>query len=156
MSNFDHPRKVSPRLKDRFKKFVITLLSEGLTRGKASAAVFLGIFIGVVPIYGLQSITAIGLASLFRLNKMLTFTATFVNNALLQPFLVLSSITTGYLLLEGKFIVLSLKEIKQLDLGGFLIYFIFGSIVFGLLLGIVGAAITFSALTLRKIKKTSG
>ena len=67
------------------KQFATALLTEQLDPGRAAAAVFLGIFIGIVPIYGLQTVAALGLAMLFRLNKPLTFASTFINNPLLQP-----------------------------------------------------------------------
>ena len=135
-------------IKNRFRELLTTLLSEGRTPGRASAAVFTGIFIGVVPIYGLQSIVAVGLASLFRLNKLLTFAATFVNNFFFQPFLVLFSIATGYLILEGELLTLSSPEITEPHLKGFFSYFVFGSIIFGTLLGFVGATITFFVVTI--------
>jgi len=53
------------------------------------------------PIYGFQSLAAMGVAVLFRLNKPLTFAATFINNPVLQPFLVVASIGLGRLMLTG-------------------------------------------------------
>ncbi len=73
------------RFKAHARKFVTPLLKERLDPGRAAAAVFLGIFIGIVPIYGLQTLAAVGVALLFRLNKPLTVAATFINNPLLQP-----------------------------------------------------------------------
>ena len=86
--------------RDRFQQLLKILLKENLSRGKATAAVSLGVFIGVVPIYGLQSIAAFGLATLFRLNRMLTFAATFINNFVTQPLLIFLSLETGYFILE--------------------------------------------------------
>ena len=77
------------------REFATVLLKEDLTPGKAAAAVFVGIFIGVVPIYGIQLLTAAGLAFLFRLNKPLTLASTFINNPLLQPVIVASSVEVG-------------------------------------------------------------
>lgn len=51
------------------QKFVTTLLIERLAPGPVAAAVFWGVFIGIAPIYGLQTLTALGVAILFRLNK---------------------------------------------------------------------------------------
>ena len=38
-----------------------------------------------MPIYGLQTLVAIGLAVLLRLNKPLTLASTFINNPLSSP-----------------------------------------------------------------------
>ena len=71
------------RLRSSARRVVAAILSEGLAPSRAAAAVFTGVFIGVVPIYGFQLLAAAGAAVLFRLNKPLTLAATFINN----PFL---------------------------------------------------------------------
>ena len=68
------------------------LLSEQLEPGPAAAAVWLGIALGIIPIYGFQAIAALALATLFGLNRPLTLAATFINNPLLQPLLVVGSL----------------------------------------------------------------
>jgi len=79
-------------LKTRARALLTTLLHEGLTPGSAAAAVFLGIFIGIVPIYGFQTLAAVSVALFFKLNKPLTVAGTFINNPLLQPVIVVSSL----------------------------------------------------------------
>ena len=44
------------------RSFAASLLHEGLAPGQAAGAVFLGVFIAHVPIYGFQAVTAVGLA----------------------------------------------------------------------------------------------
>ncbi len=84
------------------QKFATTLLTERLAPGPAAAAVFWGVLIGVVPIWGLQTLTALGLAYLLRLNKPLILAATFINNPLFLPFLVGGSLEAGSFLRTGK------------------------------------------------------
>ena len=48
-----------------------------------------------------------GAAVLFRLNKPLTLAATFINNPLLQPLLVATSIGLGHLMLNGHYQVIT-------------------------------------------------
>ena len=79
------------RLKLRARKFISLLLNEGLDPYRAAAAAFLGIFIGVMPIYGFHALAAVGVALLFRLNKPLTLAGTLISNPLLQPLIVFSS-----------------------------------------------------------------
>jgi uncharacterized protein (DUF2062 family) len=133
------------RFEARARKFVTPLLNEGLDPGRAAAAVFLGIFIGIVPIYGLQTLTAVGVALLFRLNKPLTVAGTLINNPLLLPLIIFSSVELGCLLRSGSFQPLHLSTLldvrSHLNKEQFFIWVI-GSVALGILVGGVGAAIT--------------
>lgn len=124
------------------KRFATVLLKEQLEPGRAAAAVFLGIFIGVVPIYGFQTLAALGLAVLFRLNKPLAFAATFINNPLLLPVLVVSSIEAGCFLLTGRFQPWKLSVFTLAHAKEELLFWVLGSVVVGTVVGGVGAAIT--------------
>ena len=126
----------------RVREFATVLLKENLTPGKAAAAVFLGIFIGVVPIYGIQLLTAAGLAFLFRLNKPLTLASTFINNPLLQPVIVASSVEVGYFLRSGAFRPFHLSALTGAHMKEELLAWFMGSVVVGVVLGGAGAAIT--------------
>src|ERR1019366_3814846 len=108
-ANHGRGRPVIQRFRTRARQFAALLLKENLDPGHAAAAVFLGIFIGIVPIYGFQTLAAVGLALLFRLNKPLTVAGTFINNPLLQPVIVVSSVELGYFLRGGSFRPLSLS-----------------------------------------------
>ena len=136
----DHP--VSGRLQTYVKRFTTVLLKEQLDPGRAAAAVFLGIFIGVVPIYGFQTLAALGLAVLFRLNKPLTFASTFINNPFLLPVLVVSSIEAGCFLITGRFQPWKLSVFTVAHAKEELLFWVLGSVVVGAVVGGVGAAIT--------------
>jgi uncharacterized protein (DUF2062 family) len=131
------------RFEAQARKFVTLLLNEGLDPYHASAAVFLGLFIGIVPIYGLQTLAAVGVALLFRLNKPLTVAGTFINNPLLQPLIIVSSVELGCLLCVGSFVPLSALAAARTHINKeqFLIWVI-GSVALGILVGGIGAAIT--------------
>lgn len=132
------------KIKAQARKFVTALLKERLEPGRAAAAVFLGIFIGIVPIYGLQTLAAVGVAFLFKLNKPLTVAGTFINNPLLQPFIVLSSVELGCLLRLGSFQPLTLSALAaaRTHLGKEQLFiWVIGSVALGILVGGVGAAI---------------
>lgn len=133
------------RFKFPARKFVTLLLTEGRDPRRAAAAVFLGIFIGIVPIYGFQTLAAIGVALLFRLNKPLTVAATFINNPLLLPVTIFSSVEMGCFLRTGSFQPLSLSALAamrtHINKEQFFTWVI-GSVALGILIGAVGAAIT--------------
>ena len=120
------------------------LLKERLDPSHAAAAVFVGIFIGIVPIYGFQTLAAIGLALLFRLNKPLTIAATFINNPLLLPPTIFASVELGCLLRLGSFQPLGLSELAAMR-GHInkdqLFTWAIGSFALAMLVGAIGAAI---------------
>jgi uncharacterized protein (DUF2062 family)/trans-aconitate methyltransferase len=121
------------------------LLREGLEPGRAAAAVFLGIFIGIVPIYGFQTLAAIGVALLFRLNKPLTVASTFINNPLFLPLIIFSSVELGCFLRVGSFQPLKLSALIEMRTHinkEQLFIWAIGSVALGILVGGVGAAIT--------------
>jgi uncharacterized protein (DUF2062 family)/2-polyprenyl-3-methyl-5-hydroxy-6-metoxy-1,4-benzoquinol methylase len=123
------------------RQFATALLTERLDPGSAAAAVFIGVFIGIVPIYGLQTMVALGLAILFRLNKPLTLASTFINNPLFQPVRVFSSIEIGYFLRTGSLQPWSLSALAGAHLKEQLLSWVMGSLVLGALVGGVTAAI---------------
>jgi len=125
----------------RAREFTTALLKESLDPGRAAAAVFLGIFVGIVPIYGFQLLVAVSLALLFKLNKPLTVASTFVNNPLLQPVIIVSSVELGYLLCSGSFRPFHLSNLAGAHRKEELIAWVVGSVALGLLAGGVGAAI---------------
>lgn len=135
------------RFRTRARQFAALLLKESLDPGHAAAAVFLGIFIGIVPIYGFQTLAAVGVALLFRLNKPLTVAGTFINNPLLQPLIVVASVDLGCFLRGSPFPPWNASSLTGAHLKEELLAWVIGSVPLGILVGGVGAAIT--ALVIR-------
>ena len=130
------------RLRARARQFATALLKERLDPGQAAAAVFLGIFIGIVPIYGFQTLAAVGVALLFRLNKPLTVASTFINNPLLQPLIVVSSVELGCALRHGSCRPFTPSTLVGAHLKEYLLAWVIGSVPLGILVGGVLAAVT--------------
>jgi uncharacterized protein (DUF2062 family) len=144
------------RFKSEAGKIATLLLTEKLDPSRAAAAVFLGIFIGITPIYGFHALAAVGVALLFRLNKPLTVACTFISNPLLQPFIVFSSVELGCLLRNGSFQPLSLSDLTKASTHlsrEQLFIWIIGSLALGILVGGLGAAVT--AVIVHLHRKTS-
>jgi uncharacterized protein (DUF2062 family)/SAM-dependent methyltransferase len=125
----------------RVRQFATALLKESLDPGRAAAAVFLGIFVGILPIYGFQLLAAVSLAFFFRLNKPLTVASTFINNPLLQPLIIVSSVELGYLLRSGSFRPFHLSALTGAHVKEELVAWVMGSVALGLIAGGAGAAI---------------
>jgi uncharacterized protein (DUF2062 family)/SAM-dependent methyltransferase len=138
---------VIQRFRTRARQFAALLLKENLDPGHAAAAVFLGIFIGIVPIYGFQTLAAVGVALLFRLNKPLTVAGTFINNPLLLPLIVVASVDLGCFLRGSPFPPWNASSLTGAHLKEELLAYVIGSVPLGILVGGVGAAIT--ALVIR-------
>jgi uncharacterized protein (DUF2062 family)/SAM-dependent methyltransferase len=119
------------------------LLHEQLEPGRAAAAVLVGITVGIVPIYGLQSVTAIALATVFRLNRALTLAATFINNPLMQPLFLAGSLQLGHRLTDGAWVSLSLDALRKTGVGTHLWAIAVGSVVISLVVGLPAAAVTY-------------
>jgi SAM-dependent methyltransferase len=111
--------------------------------------VFIGIFIGIVPIYGFQTLAAVGAALFLRLNKPLTVAGTFINNPLLQPAIIVSSVEIGYFLRDGSFRAFHLSALTGAHMKEEMLAFVIGSVVLGVLVGGVGAATTAVVIKLK-------
>jgi uncharacterized protein (DUF2062 family) len=128
------PGTVGPR-RSFVRDLLGRLLTEQLEPGPAAAAVFVGIALGIIPIYGLQSVVALALATLLGLNRPLTFAATFINNPVLQPLLVIGSLQLGHLATRGAFVSLSPAELLASPWSEHLLAFFLGSLILSALVG---------------------
>lgn len=95
------------------------ILNKEESNAKKAVSVGFGVFMGIVPIWGFQIITALALATLFRLNKALVLLSCHVSLPPLIPFVVFASFVTGRIWVrEGSVLLtfssdLSLATIKQ-------------------------------------------
>ncbi len=129
---------------------VVHLMQEQMEPGRAAAAVLTGITLGIVPIYGLQSLVALALATAFKLNRALTLAATFINNPLLQPFLLAGSLQLGHRVTRGTWLTLSMDALRQTDLASHIWALGVGSVVLSLLVGLPAAAVTYLVVAVRR------
>jgi uncharacterized protein (DUF2062 family) len=125
------------------------LLSEQLEPGPAAAAVWLGIALGIIPIYGLQAVVALALATALGLNRPLTLAATFINNPVLQPLLVVGSLQLGHLATRGSWVSLSPPALLARPLGEHVLALFVGSFILSAIVGGAAALIVFAFLSWR-------
>jgi glycosyltransferase involved in cell wall biosynthesis len=83
-------------LKKKFKDFIRedVLASSDSTLKKASS-IALGVFIGIAPFWGFQTILSISLAIVFRLNKALSFAFSNISFPPMIPFIIFGSLEIG-------------------------------------------------------------
>lgn len=84
-----------------------TLIQEYLIKSEEPAlvkamSVFVGIFFGIAPLWGLQLILAVGVAYIFRLNKAIAIITANISIPPMIPFILWGSYETGKLILHGE------------------------------------------------------
>lgn len=87
----------------------------------------LGVFIGIIPIWGFQTVASLGLATAFRLNKALTFAASNISIPPMIPVIVFGSLQIGSLILYQEIIHEDIMSITQIT-DSFFAYLI-GSVI---------------------------
>ena len=91
------PRDFFRRAKKKgFKKFFLEdILESKDSNFKKSAAIALGIFIGISPFWGFQTVLLFTFAALFRLNKVIAYLASNVSFPPFIPFVIYGSLKMG-------------------------------------------------------------
>jgi glycosyltransferase involved in cell wall biosynthesis len=133
--------------RDGFRELIRKqLLGTDESNFKKSAAVSLGIFMGVAPVWGWQMAIALALAILFKLNKVITLVASNISIPPLIPFILIASYFTGGLILGH-------HEALDFDSGITMEFvkknfwqYIVGSLVFGMVLSIFTGIVTWVLL----------
>lgn len=132
------------------------LLLHNENPSKVAIAIGFGVFMGILPIWGFQMLTAAFLAHFFRLNKILVLAASNISIPPLVPFIIYFSYKIG-----GKVVSnpenLSKENLLQLkqqimdgqfystfqELGYSIYQYIVGSLVFGISFGLLVGLLTY-------------
>jgi predicted LPLAT superfamily acyltransferase/uncharacterized protein (DUF2062 family) len=121
---------------------VLSLLKSNITRSKIIASMSLGVFIGVMPIYGFQVFAAAVFSFIFRLNFPLMFLAGNISIPPLIPIWTFISLKIGSKLTNTPVVFALDENILNHAKDFFSILFI-GSVILGLVLAVLVAIITF-------------
>lgn len=91
------PRDFFQKLvKKKFKDFIREdVLASSDSNIKKATSIALGVFIGIAPFWGFQTILSISLAVLFRLNKALSFAFSNISFPPMIPFIIFGSLKIG-------------------------------------------------------------
>ena len=119
---------------------------------RITAAMMLGIFMGIVPIWGYQMIIAFAIAHLLKLNKILTLVASNISLPPMLPFLIYGSYFTGCKVLQVP-LELTLSNVTLESVKHSLLPYIVGSFIFAALCSAVVGAVTLGLLTVFRRKK---
>lgn len=82
--------------KKSFKQFLKEdVLESSDSNAKKATSIALGVFIGIAPFWGFQTLLAISLAVFFRLNKVISFAASNISIPPMIPFILYGSLKIG-------------------------------------------------------------
>jgi len=135
-------------IKAFFKK---ELLNPKESNFKKAASVSLGLFMGIIPLWGWQTILALSSAFLLRLNKIITLVAANISIPPMLPFILYGSYVTGGIILGNGYHIdyegITFEFAKQN-----LYQYIIGAFVFATAFGITGGIITYLLLLIFRKK----
>lgn len=142
--------------RENIKRFIDNNITHSPdSNARLTAAIMLGIFMGIIPIWGYQMIVAFAIAHLLKVNKILTLVASNISIPPMLPFLIYGSYYTGCKVLQVP-IELTLSNITLESVKHSLLPYIVGSIVFAALCSVAVGAVALGLLTVFRRKKRAG
>lgn len=133
------------------------LLAEDARPVRLGAAVAVGVLFGCTPFYGFQTLLALAVAWPLRLNKVAVVLGTQVSLPPLIPLVVFGGANLGERILEGRWLPLSLAEIRAAPAAQlakeFFAAWLLGGVVLGVGLGAIAWVVT--TIVARRVQRTA-
>jgi len=149
----DFFRSLSP--KNIKKNFIDNVIRSGEKDRVIIFSVMLGLFMGIVPVWGYQMLIAFTLAVFFRLNKFIVLAASNISIPPCIPFIIYGSYYLGGFMVPDTYVkridlstIHSLSAIKEN-----LIQYILGSFALAVVAALAGGLLSFAALRLMRVRK---
>jgi glycosyltransferase involved in cell wall biosynthesis len=141
-------RFVKALRKKSIKQFIQeNIINSNDSNTKIAASVTVGVFIGVLPVWGFQMLVAYGTAYFLKLNRFVTVTASNISIPPMLPFILfLSYITGGLIVGYNKHVVRYSSGMTLTWIKANLLQYLVGSVVFGVLAAVVLGAIAWVLL----------
>ncbi|MBK8601127.1 MAG: DUF2062 domain-containing protein [Flavobacterium sp.] len=129
------------------KKFISeNILHNQDSNFKKSASIALGVFIGVSPFWGFQTILVLALAVVLRLNKVLAFAFTNVSFPPFIPFIIYASLKLGGWFMTSDAIISFDKSLTYSDVKANFLQYIVGSFMLATFSGFIIGSIAYFVL----------
>lgn len=123
------------------------VLASSDSNTKIVASVMFGVFMGIIPIWGYQLITAIALAYVFKLNKLIVIVAANISIVPLLPFILyFSYVTGGFFMGTHSYGIASISDFSFAMIRENIIQYIVGSFIFAILLSLLFGFVMFVIL----------
>jgi uncharacterized protein (DUF2062 family) len=110
---------------------------------RMSLAVGLGLFFGLVPIWGFQMVVAAAAAHFLRLNKAITLLASNISIPPMIPFILYGSLLLGHWVFTGQVIGLSPKQMTRAHAVEYFWQWVVGSMALAVIVSALGTIITY-------------
>lgn len=127
----------------RIRTWVLMLLRSHLTPKSVALAVGIGVFVGILPLYGIHIFACVLIARWLKLNQALMYAAANISNPLFAPFIIGGQIALGEWIRHGEF-----QGFRSLDLEGNALQVLqdSGDLVLSCLLGSLPMAVVLGGL----------
>jgi uncharacterized protein (DUF2062 family) len=123
---------------------------------RAAASVGVGLFVGFIPTYGIQTFICLMFTVPLKLDFPLAWLATNIANPLTAVFLIALDIEVGGLLRRGHWVTVSRNDFDLAHLGALSADAMIGGVALGALFGIVGGLLTLALLRRAERVRRSG
>lgn len=126
------PRNLFKKLKKKsFKQFIKEdILQTNDSKEVKAFSIALGVFIGIIPVWGFQTFLSIFLAAVLKGNKALSFLGSNISIPPMIPFIVWGSLQIGGLLIPGAMpLTIDFEHISWQALQAHLLQYLVGSLI---------------------------
>jgi glycosyltransferase involved in cell wall biosynthesis len=107
---------------------------------RMSLAVGLGLFFGIVPIWGFQMVAAAAAAHRLRLNKAIALVTSNISIPPMVPFLLFAATALGHYLFTGQTLMVALTDMTPALAREFIWQWLVGSILLAIIAAVLGTA----------------
>ncbi|PAM92696.1 glycosyltransferase [Flavobacterium sp. IR1] len=143
------PRDFFRRAKKKgFKKFFLEdILESSDSNFKKSAAIALGVFIGISPFWGFQTVLLFTFAALFRLNKVIAYLASNVSFPPFIPLIIYGSLKMGSFFVSTDAPLVLDSSMTLDDIQKNATQYIVGSLILATVLSLTAGLVSYLLLT---------
>jgi uncharacterized protein (DUF2062 family) len=132
------PRELRAAFRDAWRR----LRGGELRPERGAASVGVGLFVGFIPTYGIQTLICLMFTVPLRLDFPLAWAATNIANPLTAIFIIALDIEIGGLLRRGEWVTISRNDLDMAHLGALSADAMTGGVALGALFGLVGGFAT--------------
>ena len=131
----------------KFKKILLALLKANSTPGGIALGTAIGVFIAILPVYGLHTIMVIIAAIIVRpANKVAILLGTNISLPPTVPFITWAGYEIGRLILKGNLPALAMVDFKQINFHKIVTLYpalFLGSVILGVICALIFYFLTF-------------
>lgn len=143
------PRDFIRNLKKKgIKKFLVeNVLHNQDSITKKSLSIALGVFVGISPFWGFQTVIVLFLAFFFKLNKVIAFAFSNVSFAPLIPFIIYCSLKIGSYFIKTEKQLQITTSMTFADVQNHIYQYLVGSFVFATIMAVIFGTFSYFLLT---------